>query len=389
MNAFLSFLEKLLTVIFSLGFGALILFGLIRWGKSGFDDEDPWRHVKKEGTLEAYLGYLRECPSCSHREEAQQRLDELLRERGLLARLDRGHLPERASIGLPVLSPDLRTVLASAGTGPVFWDAETGQYLARDRQAFSMRHARSIQTLDYSPDGFRIAAGTSGAEGGRLLIWDALSGERVAEQVIEGYDVNLVEFAPEGLLLGWLAHGPVGVWEPATGKFLRATHEGATALAFLRGEKGRLWLLSAANRELWSWDPTTMEMARQLRIDSDGGLLGLSRDGRLIAYSNGPILELWDSLSARVVATLKDHDDDVVSFCRDSGTGQVAVGTKAGTLYLWDPASLKLLGKIPAHDGPVERLSCSGRGRAVSSGWHGAVVWDLEKLARPGAPVQR
>lgn len=386
MNALLNFLEKLLTWVFSLAFGALIVFGLMRWAKSGFEEEDPWRHVKKTGTLEAYRGYVRECPACPHRAEAEQRLDELLRERGFVARLDLAQMPERASIGSPVLSPDGRTVLASVGTRPAFWDAETGKFLLRDPVSFQMRDRFNIETLAYSADGSRVAAGTSGGEGGRLYVWDERSGKRLAEHLVEEYDIKFVEFAPDGALVGWLAQGPVGVWEPATNKFLRAAHEGASALAFLRDEKKRLWLLSASGREVWSWDSGTLELGRQVRINSDRELLGLSRDGLLIAYIEGPILELWDTRSALAVATLPDHDGEVVSFCREPDRGRVAVGTKTGTLYLWDPAAHKLLGKVPAHEGPVERITCAGRGRAVSAGWDGAVVWDLEKLARSSRP---
>lgn len=389
MNAFLSFLEKLLTVIFSVGFGILIIVGLIHYGGDSSEQSDLWRQVKKKNSIESYLAYLRECPACPHAGEAKTRMAELLQGRGLVARLDAGHLPERVGIGLPVFSADGQTILAAGSSGPSLWDANSGQHLARAGRGFSMQDPRSLQSLAFAPDGQQIAAGTSGAETGRLLVWNVRSGDLVAERLVEGYDVKAVQFAPEGSLLGWLAQGPLGIWEPATGKFLRATHEGASALAFFRNpQSGRLWLLSASGREVWSWDAQTLELLRQVRIDSDRELLGLSGDGHLIAYAKGPTVELWETRSALAVATWADHDDDVVSFCRDSRGGRVVVGTRAGTLYLWDSVSRELLGKAPAHDGPVERLACSGHGRAVSTGWDGVKVWDLDKLGKSKYPVR-
>jgi WD40 repeat protein len=384
MNALLSFIEKVLIGIFILGFGTLLVVGLIRYNSGGSEEIGSWRHIKSQNTIEAYLDFLRDCQSCPHEEEAENALDELQRPRGLVARLDRKHLAARASIGLPVFSPDGRTVLAVGGAGPDFWDANTGAHLARGENAFATG-GRVVEALAYSPDGRRIAAGMSGAEGGNMLAWDARSGERVGDHIVEGYDVKTVAFAPQGTLVGWLAQGPVGIWEPATGKFLRATHEGAGALAFYRAENGPVWMLTAAGRELWFWNPLSMELARQAEIHSERALLGLSQDGRLIAYYNGPILELWDTRTATSIATLPELDGDILAFCREPRKGWVAIGTKAGTLYLWDPAVPTALARMPAHKGPIEQLACSTQGRAATTSWDGAKVWDLEKL-RKGEP---
>jgi WD40 repeat protein len=389
MNALLSFLEKLLIGIFALGFGILIVVGLIRYNSSRSEDGDPWRHAKKQNTIEAYLEYLRGCQSCPREEEAENALDGLQRSRGLVSRLARAHLPERASISLPVFSPDGRTVSATGGEGPDFWDADTGKRLARGDKAFAFRGSRLVKALAYSPDGRKIAAGTAGMEGGSLLVWDEPSGTLVADHRIEGYDIEAVQFSPEGSLLGWLAHGPVGVWEPVTGKFLRAAHEGAGALAFYRGENGRTWLLTASGREIWFWEPSAMERVRQIRLDTERPLLGLSRDGRMIAFSDGRAMELWDTRTGLLVASLRDLEGEIISFCREPGRGWIAVGTRAGILYLWDPSVSPLpLGQVPAHEGPVEQLACSVQGRAVTIGWDSAKVWNLDKLVK-SQPHQR
>jgi WD40 repeat protein len=383
MNAFLSFLERLLIGIFALGFGVLAIIAATRYYSGSADEGDPWRRVRKQNTIEAYLGYLRECQSCRREGEAEKALDELQRERGLVSRLDQAHLPERASIGLPAFSPDGRTVLASGGAGPDFWDADTGKHLFRGEQAFRNHGGRAVEALAYSPDGHKVAAGTAGMEGGRLLVWDEATGTAVGEQFVEGFDVKAVQFAPQGFLLGWLAQGPVGIWEPATGKFLRSTHEGAGSLAFFRNENGQTFLLTASGKEVWSWDPATMELARQVRFNTDRPLLGLSRDGRAIAFSDGRVLELWDTRTALQIASLRDLNGEIVSFCREPVRGWLAVGTRTGLLYLWDPAGSSLpLGHVAAHEGPVEQVACSAQGRAVTVSWDSAKVWNLERVVK-------
>jgi WD40 repeat protein len=382
MNALVSFLEKLLLGILALGLGILMVIGLISYHGSPFEEGDPWRHAAKQNTIEAYLEYLRACQSCPHEEEAERALDELQRERGLLARLSRAHLPERASIAHPAFSPNGRTVLASGGTKLGFWDAETGRHLARGEKAFAVPDGSYIESLAYSPDNRWIAAGLSAAEHGGLRVWDERSGEPVADYIVDDYDVKLVEFAPQGSRLGWLAQGPAGIWEPATGKILRVAHEGASALAFQRGEDGRSWLMTAAGRDVWFWDPATLELRQQVRFDSERPLLGLSRDGRLIAFSDGTVLELWNTHTRLLIAAFRDVEGEITSFCREPKKGWIVVGTRAGILYLWDPAGSPLpLGQVPAHKGPIEQLACS-EGRVVTVGWDSAKVWSLDKLAQ-------
>jgi WD40 repeat protein len=380
MNTLLSFIERLLIGTFVIALVALIVTGFVRNRTGDSPEEAPWKQVKDLNTVEGYLDYLRRCQSCAHEAEAEEALDRLQRPRGLVARLARSHLPARAVITLPVFSPDGRTVLAAGGGSLDFWDAGSGEHLARAETAFPTRVGRYVETLGYSPDGRQIAAGMSGTEGGNLLVWDERSGELLGDYALEGYDVKVVAFAPQGARVGWLAHGPVGVWEPATGKLMRATHQGASALAFVRIDGARSLLLTAAGRELWFWDPLSMELAEQSEFRTERSLLGLSQDGKLILFHDGPVLEAWDTLSGKLLATLDEHDGEITAFCREPRRGWIVVGTKAGSLHLWDIARAKPLGGITAHEGPVEQLACSAQGRAVSVGWDSAKIWDLDRL---------
>jgi WD40 repeat protein len=276
-------------------------------------------------------------------------------------------------------------VLASGGTGPEFWDAATGEHQSRGGRAFRNRGDRAVEDLAYSADGRRVAAGTAGMAGGSLLVWEEATGAPLGDRFVEDFDIKAVRFAPEGLLLGWLALGPVGIWEPSTGKFLRGTHEGATSLAFYRADNGRTFLLTASGKEVWSWDPATMELARQVQFNSDRPLLGLSRDGRAVVYSDGRVLELWDTRSGQQTASLRDLEGEIASFCREPGHGWLAVGTRAGLLYLWDPAGSAVpMGQVAAHEGPVEQLDCSAQGRVVTVSWDSAKVWDMERVIKTG-----
>lgn len=380
MNALLSFIQKLLIGLFVLGLAVLVVVALIRYQGDEGEDRKSWKQAKTQNTIEGYLDYLRDCQACPHEQDAEKALDQLQRQRGLVARLERTHLPPRAGIALPIFSPDGRDILAVGGTSLYFWDSTTGRRLIRDKNGFQTRGGRYLEALAYSPDGLRIAAGMSGHEGGYLVLWDQKTGELLADYAVEWYDVKSVAFSPDGKSVGWIARGPAGIWEPGSGKFLRATHEGSDALAFVRRDDGKPLLVTASGREVWFWDAASMEIAKQSELNTDRSLLGLSQDGFLVAFREGPVLELWDTRSGTLIASLGDHDSEIAGFCRESRKGWIAVGTKSGNLYLWDIAEAKKLGSVLAHEGSIEQIACSRQGKVVTVGWDAAKVWDLEKL---------
>lgn len=383
MAAFLNFLEKVLTWFFAIAFGAILIYGYMRWNHHRELLADPWYQAQKKNTLEGYQSFLRQCLSCPQEKAARKALAALQREDGLISQLARDHLPERAAVTLPAFSQDGKRILATGGHGPDFWDAETGHRDSFGDKTFSREggHLR-VDALDYAPNSRRIGTGLAGREGGRLMMWDLTTEALLGSHVVDGYDVKTVLFSPDSNWLGWRGDGPVGVWNIQSGKFFRGNHEGVQSIAFLDAGGGQLFFLTAGGRDLWAWEATTLTLVQEARIDSDRPLLGLSHDGQVIVYSDGRVLEVFDTHTKALIATLRDVEGEILSFCRDSESGNLAIGTRSGFLYLWDPKGSPLpLGRIAAHAGPIEVLACGGQHRAISVGWDGAKVWGLDKIA--------
>ena len=390
MKAFLDKLEIVLTWFFSLTFAALLIYGGLRYKHHLDEEADPWLQARKKNTAESYLAFLRGCRGCLEERAAKKALDDLQIQSGMIARLSEDHLAERAGITLPVFSPDGKQVLGTGGNGPDFWNADSGQRESHGDNTFIKQGGKKmVYALDFAPDGRRIAAGMEGREGGRLMVWDLTTEALVADHDIEAADVRGILFSPDGEWLAWRGDGPVGLWNPVTRQLLRASQEGVTSIAFGKDQTGRLNFLSAAGRDISVWEPTSMELLRELHIDSDRPLLGLSRDGQIVVYADDRVLEVYDPLTTRQLASLRDLHGEVTTFCRDAASGRLAVGTAQGLIYLWDPVASPLpLGHVAAHEGPVEVLACGTGDRVVSTGWDGAKVWNLSKLkGRTAAPV--
>lgn len=383
MKAFLDALERFLTWFFAIAFGLILVYAGVRYSHHREKSKDPWLLAQKANTIEAYAVFLRQCQGCPKEQDARKALDDLQHGQGLISRLSRDHLSERASITLPSFSSDGHLILATTGKGPDFWESETGHRASFGENTFSNAKGRiQVDTLSLAPDGRRVAAGTGGDEGGRLYMWELSSETKIAEQAVDGYDVKTVLFSPDNNWLGWRGDGPVGLWNPATQKFFRGNHDGVKSIAFLESRDGGVYLLTAGDRELWVWDTEGLGLQRQGGVDTERPLLGLSHDGRVVAHTNGRVLEIWDTESRQLLGELRDLEGTIIKFCRNSENGQLVIGTDTGLIYLWDPEGSPLpIAHVSAHEGPIEDLACGAGGRLVSVGWDGAKVWNLEKLA--------
>lgn len=386
MKAFLDFLETALTWFFAIAFGVLVVYGVIRYNHHQKKASDPWLVAQKSNTVEGYAAFLRQCQGCPKEEAARQALDDLQHSQGLISRLSKDHLSEGAQITLPSFSVDGQLILATTSKGPDFWESETGHRSSFGESMFTGPKGRlRADCLALAPDGHRVGAGTGGDEGGKLHMWELTSELKISEQVIDGYDVKAVQFSPDNNWLGWRGDGPVGLWNPATQKFFRGNHDGVKSIAFLESQEGPVYFLTAGDRELWVWETEGMGLIRQGGVDTERPLLGLSQDGRIVAHTNGRVLEAWDTESRQLLGELRDLEGTIVKFCRNVENGYLVVGTDAGIVYLWNPEGSALpMARVAAHEGPIEDLACGADGRLVTIGWDGAKVWSLERIAAAG-----
>src|SRR5439155_21018407 len=110
-------------------------------------------------------------------------------------------LPGHAKKGINVAfsPPDGRRLASASWSGEVMiWDAVTGE-----RLAILSEHHHPVSALAFSPDGRRLV---SACFDRRLIVWDARTGQRL--HTLEGHDglVLGVAFSPDGLRLASVGH---------------------------------------------------------------------------------------------------------------------------------------------------------------------------------------
>ena len=303
--------------------------------------------------------------------------------------------------------PDGRFVV-SAGNGPCakVWDAAT----LRETFPFT-GHSVTVFSVDWHPDGRRIASAGSVGRHHSIKVWDASDGQEQFPKISADRNAGpyqVVAFSPDRryLVTGQL-EGGVQVWDAQTGRKVQtrdvatgqtfdntfATHDREIrAVVFSR--KGGLLATGSGDGKVMLWDATRLDEKQkprhvfQTRIPGPSVNVAFSPDGRLLATGGEDnTVKIWDVQTGREsCAPLKGHSKEVyaVAFSPIDEGRWVASGGEDGKVKIWDSRSGELVRTFHGHTGLVSSLAFSPDGKRLYSGSRDATVkiWDLTQSSQ-------
>ena len=204
-----------------------------------------------------------------------------------------------------------------------------------------------ITDLAFSPDG-SIVATTS--DDGRLIEWDAATGDRVAEWSGAGRASGL-SFSGDGSVLAaaWAKPGLVKVFDPSTGTLTRVIRHLRRASHTSINPDGSMMAVAAQGEvcDFRRWAVFEVDLRTNRRLAFNGAdwcgasFVAWSPDGRYVAAPVGGLdsgVRIWDATTREARFFLVGHTDSVESGDWSPDASRMVTGGYDGTAKVWEIA---------------------------------------------------
>ncbi|KIM76284.1 hypothetical protein PILCRDRAFT_826459 [Piloderma croceum F 1598] len=256
-------------------------------------------------------------------------------------------------------------------------------------------HAAEVHSVAISPDGTRIASGSSDRT---IRVWDATSGAEVLPPLQGHRDrVLSVAFSPVGnCIASGSADKTIRVWDAISGtevlRPLRGHDDWIVSVAFSLG--GDRIVSASEDKTVRVWNGITgMEIVPALRGHAHHvQAVAFSPDGsRIVSGSLDQTVRVWNSASGlEVLPALRGHTDTVWSVAFSPDGSRIVSGSQDQTIRVWDSKLGAELLALRGHRSMVRSVTFSPDGNRIVSGSYDNTipVWDIISGAEILPPFQ-
>ncbi|MES2438564.1 MAG: AAA family ATPase [Verrucomicrobiota bacterium] len=275
-------------------------------------------------------------------------------------------------------SPDGKRLACATGdfrgTNLRLWDLEN----LKEIQAIE-GNWDSISSIDFNPDGSRVACGASD---GTIRIWDATLTHSFSPQAGHAYAVAKVAFNPEGTRVASAsADGTLKIWDLSLGRELHTLSGHSREINCMAYSPDGRWIATGSNdNSIILWDAETGSEIHTLRAHTDRVLsLSFSPDGlSLVSGSRDHHILLWNCESGEPMKTFSSRSTWVTGISFSPDGKKIVAGLLDGTIDLIDSSSGEILWSLKGHSSDVGCVAFSPDGNSFATGsMDGTIkIWD-------------
>jgi WD40 repeat protein len=223
------------------------------------------------------------------------------------------------------------------------YDVSVGQQLSILLPAPTIHQGETINAVDWSPDGTKIA-GVIGFLGPAptnryVTIWDTTTGEIIQELPSSSDVVNAVDWSPDGR---WIASGTgdktILVWDAESG-ILARTLEGHTFSVYdVAWSPDGSRLASASNigdTTIRIWDVTTGQNISTMTTPGAYEIVWSSNGSYIASRRALNLIYIWDVSTGAQIDVI-EAENSVGALAWNRATNELSFGTNSGEIYQID-----------------------------------------------------
>lgn len=281
--------------------------------------------------------------------------------------------------------PTARRLIDAASAEHRGWE---WRYLsaAADSSEASLEHGSPVRAIERLPGG-QIA---SAADDGRVLLWDAHGGERLAQWQAHEGPITSLAASPDGALLATASQDhSLRVWTLPDARLLQERRfERPPAFALFTEDADTL--LIGTGRALVAW-PLERDARATIRLEHEFAIMAAAASPRrdlLATIGWDHSIQLWTlpgleplGPPLRTTRTIRAPDfaepGRLLAFSPDST--RLAAASWQNTIALWDVESRREIAVLRAHNAPITALAFSADGQRLYSA-------SLDRTLRSWAP---
>ncbi len=235
--------------------------------------------------------------------------------------------------------------------------------------AFVYPNAVSMRCLAFSSDNRLLAAVGSD---GNLRVWDWRRGHEVLRLDAHRGDGRSVAWSPDG---GLLATGgrdrTARIWEVSAGREIHALRMEGDIGSVAWSPDGRRLATASIDQSVWIWDARTGECLLRLNRQPGFTTLGMEMDGQysvawspegdeLAAGSEAGVLVVWDAVSGEERLRVAGHSSCIRSVAWSPDGRRLATGSNDRTVKVFDSRTGEEFLTLRGH----------GKNGVLSVAWH-------------------
>jgi tricorn protease-like protein len=212
-------------------------------------------------------------------------------------------------------------------------------------------HASRVDSVAWSHDGSQAA---SGSEDGKLMIWDAKTGELVLSLDGHRKGIKFIKWNHDSSQLISVFLTTIVIWDSVTGELLKSfAKENVKSVAW--NDTGSKIVSSSSDTMVDIWDVETGRLLTTLKGHTGSvTTVSWSHDGlKILSGPEDETIKIWDATTGEELKTLEGHSDRVISVAWKYDDSKIMSGSEDWSVKIWDGRTGGLINSIDTECGVV------------------------------------